>query len=188
MQKHFVGIMAYQGSGHLFARAFDSLNINYKFIRCISDLSDGLTVLIMPGGESSVQADYLKKYGFVDVIKSLKIKVFGVCAGMILLSSYKSKLFEGFGLLDVDLERNFYGAQIASGFYKSQNDDEICFIRAPAISKINDSKIEILDIYDNRPILIKKDNFYAASFHPEINNDGKYGLLHNFCYRQKRKK
>ena len=76
MQKHFVGIMAYQGSGHLFARAFDSLNINYKFIRCISDLSDGLTVLIMPGGESSVQADYLKKYGFVDVIKSLKIIFF----------------------------------------------------------------------------------------------------------------
>ncbi len=176
--------MAYQGAGHLFARVFDGLKLKYKFIKSISDLNDDLTFLIMPGGESSVQADFLNRYGFVEKILNMKINVLGTCAGMILLSSYKSKLFNGFGIFDVDLERNFYGSQVESVFYKSDKGNEICFIRAPAISKINDKEIEVLDTHREKPILIRKDNFYASSFHPEISQSSKYEVLMDLIFKK----
>ena len=172
-----IGIMGYQGGGHLFASAFDKIDEKYKFIKSNDDFTDDLSLLVMAGGESSVQADYLYKYNLIDTIKNLKIKILGTCAGMILLSKYQSKLFNGLGLLDVELTRNYYGAQITSGFYKSENQKEICFIRAPAITKINDEKIEILDTYQGLPILIKKDNIFASSFHPEIGQNREFEVL-----------
>ncbi len=176
-----IGIIGYQGGSHLYATALKKIGENYKILKSKEDFTEDLTCIVMSGGESSVQMQYIKENHLyskiLQVIQNPTIKVVGTCAGMILLSSYKSNLFDGFGVLNIELKRNFYGSQIQSGFYKSKKNHDICFIRAPGITKINDNSIEVLDEFENMPILIRKNNIYATSFHPEIDKNDLFDLL-----------
>ena len=173
-----IGILGYQGGGHLYGYALQRIGVDFKIIRTHDDFTDDLDCIILPGGESSVQMKYMQQYNLINHVKNFSKKIIGTCAGMILLSSYRSDLFNGLSMIDVELERNFYGAQIASGFYISDNNNEICFIRAPAISNLNLAKdIEVLDTFRERPILIRKNNIYCTSFHPEISRDSSFLTL-----------
>ena len=60
-----IGIMGYQGGGHLFVPALKKFGLKYKFIKLAEDFTDDISCLIMPGGESSVQADFIYIYNLV---------------------------------------------------------------------------------------------------------------------------
>ena len=52
-----IGVISYQGAGHLFTSALNSLGYKTYNIYSDSDFSD-LDGIVLPGGESSTQYDY----------------------------------------------------------------------------------------------------------------------------------
>jgi 5'-phosphate synthase pdxT subunit len=108
--------------------------------------------------------------------------VFGICAGMILLSKTADDRVMGktnqplLELLDVKLERNSFGRQRES--YEAEIAmDSIniprfrgVFIRAPSVSEVS-SDVEVLSKFNEKIIAIKKGNIIGTSFHPELTKD-----------------
>jgi 5'-phosphate synthase pdxT subunit len=78
-------------------------------------------------------------------------------------------------LLDMTVLRNAYGRQLASNvfFGPSKLTDalmEMVFIRAPVIESVGPG-IEVLAEYGGKPVLVRKANVMAATFHPELTRD-----------------
>ncbi len=108
--------------------------------------------------------------------------VFGICAGMILLSKTADDRVMGktnqplLELLDVKLERNSFGRQRES--YEAEIAmDSIniprfrgVFIRAPSVSEVS-SDVEVLSKFNEKIVAIKKGNIIGTSFHPELTKD-----------------
>jgi pyridoxal 5'-phosphate synthase pdxT subunit len=125
--------------------------------------------LIIPGGESTAIGRLVRLYGLEDAIRSFEQPVFGTCAGMILLD--RSHL----GLIDVDVERNAYGRQVASfeADLDLDGDDRPLrgvFIRAPRVRDLG-QQAEVLAELDGEPVLLRDGRVLVASFHPELTND-----------------
>ena len=95
---------------------------------------DGLDGLVIPGGESTAIMRLIRLYGLEGAIRAFSGPVFGTCAGMILLD--RAHL----GLVDVDVERNGYGRQLASFEADLELGDggeplRGVFIRAPRVTE-----------------------------------------------------
>lgn len=125
--------------------------------------------LVIPGGESTAIARLVRLYGLEDAIRSFERPMFGTCAGMILLD--RSHL----GLIDVDVERNAYGRQVASfeADLDLEGDDRPLrgvFIRAPRVRDVG-QQAEVLAELDGEPVLLRDGQVLVASFHPELTND-----------------
>src|SRR5688572_18990817 len=69
---------------------------------------DGLDGLVIPGGESTAIMRLARLYGLDEAIRRFAGAVLGTCAGMILLDRVH------LGLVDVEVDRNAYGRQVAS--------------------------------------------------------------------------
>lgn len=164
-----IGVFAYQGAGHLFIEALGILGHKASRISADSDFSkfDGI---ILPGGESSAQYDYCVNNQLDKKIHEFFLTnkpILGTCAGAILLSKYESERVKGFGLIDIDIKRNFYGRQINSGVIKTDSNQDAFLIRAPAIVN-HGREVEIFDTLNNIPIFVKQRNVYCTTFHPEL--------------------
>jgi len=125
--------------------------------------------LVIPGGESTAIARLVRLYGLEEAIRSFERPVFGTCAGMILLD--RSHL----GLIDVDVERNAYGRQVASfeADLELDGDDRPLrgvFIRAPRVQDVGPD-VEVLAELDGEPVLLRDGRMIVASFHPELTGD-----------------
>src|SRR5712691_5331862 len=147
-------------------------------VRTVKDLEecDGL---ILPGGESTTQLQFLQEEGLFDAIKSFAADggaIFGTCAGAILLArEVKNPGQASLGLLDMTVLRNAYGRQIASdvvsGPSRLKSEPlEMVFIRGPIIERVAND-VEVLAEYAGKPALVQKGNVMAATFHPELTND-----------------
>ncbi len=167
-------------------KAFEDLGIDGTVtdVKTADDVKN-LDGLIIPGGESTTIGQLSLVNSSLRVIKE-KIErgmpVFGICAGMILLSKTADDRVVGktnqplLDLLAVKLERNSFGRQRES-FEAEITMDSIniprfrgIFIRAPSISEI-DSDIEVLSKFNEKIVAIKKGNIIATSFHPELTKD-----------------
>jgi 5'-phosphate synthase pdxT subunit len=141
--------------------------------------------LIIPGGESTMMGQLSLVNGAMNALKE-KIEggtpVFGICAGMILLSKNSKDRVMGsteqplLDMLDVDIERNSFGRQKDS-FEAEISLDSIgissfqgVFIRAPAILT-SGSNVEVLSKFNEKVIAVKQGNILATSFHPELTQD-----------------
>jgi pyridoxal 5'-phosphate synthase pdxT subunit len=125
--------------------------------------------LVIPGGESTAIGRLVRLYGLEEAIRSFKQPVFGTCAGMILLD--RSHL----GLIEVDVERNAYGRQVASfeADLDLEGDDRPLrgiFIRAPRVRDLG-QQAEVLAELDGEPVLLRDGHVLVASFHPELTDD-----------------
>ena len=125
--------------------------------------------LVIPGGESTAIGRLVRLYALEEPIRSFERPVFGTCAGMILLD--RSHL----GLIDVDVERNAYGRQVASFEADLQLDGDDkplrgVFIRAPRVQGVGPD-VEVLAERDGEPVLLRDGRMIVASFHPELTND-----------------
>jgi len=125
--------------------------------------------LVIPGGESTAIGRLVRLYGLEGAIRSFEQPVFGTCAGMILLD--RSHL----GLIDVDVERNAYGRQVASfeADLDLDGDDRPLrgvFIRAPRV-RDRGPDVEVLAELDGEPVLLRDGRMIVASFHPELTGD-----------------
>ena len=93
----------------------------------------------------------------------------GTCAGMIVLD--RGHL----GALDIEVDRNAYGRQIASfeadlALAGESEPLRGVFIRAPRVREVG-PEVEVLAELDGEPVLLREGRFIVASFHPELTDD-----------------
>jgi 5'-phosphate synthase pdxT subunit len=168
-----VGVLALQGGFEAHARVLESLGATPKQVRTPSDL-DGIDGLIIPGGESTVMTLGIEREGLAEPLRELIAEgtpTLGTCAGMIMLDR------EHLGLIDVEVERNAFGRQLASfetdlDIPELGGDEPVraVFIRAPWLNETTD-KVDVLAEVDGHPVAIRQDNILAVSFHPELTDD-----------------
>jgi pyridoxal 5'-phosphate synthase pdxT subunit len=173
-----IGILAVQGDFAAHASRLAELGAQTVEVRAVRDL-DGCDGLILPGGESTTQLQFLEEEGLFEAVKKFAAEggvVFGTCAGAILLATeVKNPAQASLGLLDMTVLRNAYGRQLASdvffGSSKLTNVPlEMVFIRAPIIDRIGPG-IEVLADFGGKPVLVQKANLMAGTFHPELTQD-----------------
>ena len=130
---------------------------------------EGLDGLVIPGGESTTFMRLMRLYGLDDAVRRFRGAVFGTCAGMIVLD--RAHL----GLVDVLVDRNAYGRQVASfeADLELAGEEEPLrgvFIRAPRLRDAGQG-VEVLAERDGEPVLLRQGRFLVASFHPELTDD-----------------
>ncbi|WP_119342598.1 pyridoxal 5'-phosphate synthase glutaminase subunit PdxT [Facilibium subflavum] len=166
-----VGVLALQGAYEAHQKKIALLGYDCILIKTLAGL-DKADAIILPGGESTTMTYLLQKHHLWETLmhKAQKVPTLATCAGVILLQKL--------GLLDVEITRNGYGRQLASGIYPldvdldgTQKKMNGFFIRAPIVDKVNDTSIEVLSHYQGKPVLLRKDNILAATFHPELSED-----------------
>jgi len=165
-----VGVLAVQGNFREHVAMLRGLGADVLEVRLPEQL-DGLDGLVIPGGESTAIMRLIRLYGLEDAIRAFGAPVFGTCAGMILLD--RAHL----GLVDVDVERNGYGRQLASfeADLAVEGDEEPLrgvFIRAPRVRHAG-SGVEVLASHEGVPVLLRQGRFLIASFHPELTDDAR---------------
>jgi pyridoxal 5'-phosphate synthase pdxT subunit len=147
-------------------------------VRTPADL-EGCDGLILPGGESTTQLQFLQEEGLDKAIRKFAADqrpIFGTCAGAILLASeVKNPKQDSLGLLDMTVLRNGYGRQVHSDVVTGKttlHDEplEMVFIRAPIFERIGKG-IEVLAEFADKPALVQKGNVMASAFHPELTSD-----------------
>ena len=163
-----IGVLAVQGNFREHVAMLRELGAEVVEVRLPGQL-EGLDGLVIPGGESTAITRLMRLYGLEEAIRGFAEPVFGTCAGMILLD--RAHL----GLVDVDVERNGYGRQVASfeADLALAGDGEPLrgvFIRAPRVTDAG-PEVEVLASHDGDPVLLRQGRFLVASFHPELTGD-----------------
>jgi 5'-phosphate synthase pdxT subunit len=173
-----IGILAVQGDFAAHAAMLRQLGAETVEVRTVTDL-EGCDGLILPGGESSTQLQFLEEEGLYDAIRKFSARggaIFGTCAGAILLAKQvKNPAQDSLELLDMTILRNGYGRQLASDvFFGSstlkKEPLEMVFIRGPIIEKVAPG-VDVLAKHEGKPALVQKGKTLAATFHPELTDD-----------------
>ncbi len=173
-----IGILAVQGDFEAHAAMLHDLGIDTVQVRAPADMH-GCDGLILPGGESTTQLQFLQEEGLYETIQRFAAEghaVFGTCAGAILLASdVQNPAQASLGLLDMTILRNGYGRQLASDVFTGPStlkDEplEMVFIRGPIIERTGPG-IEILASHAGKPAIVQKGKILATTFHPELTSD-----------------
>lgn len=163
-----IGVLALQGNFREHAGVLARLGADVVEVRKAEQLA-GLDGLVIPGGESTAIGRLIRIYGLEEGIARFTRPIFGTCAGMILLDQ------NHLGPLDVEVERNAYGRQVASFEADVDLGDggeplRGVFIRAPRIERAGPG-VEVVAELDGTPVLVREGRILAASFHPELTDD-----------------
>jgi 5'-phosphate synthase pdxT subunit len=162
-----IGVLAVQGNFREHAAMLRRLGADVVEVRKPEQL-DEVDGLVIPGGESTAIGRLVRLYGIEEALRRFDRPVFGTCAGMILLDR------EHLGLVDVEVERNAYGRQVASFEADLDLGGERplrgVFIRAPRIEAAGHD-VEVLAELDGAPVLIRQGRYLLATFHPELTDD-----------------
>jgi 5'-phosphate synthase pdxT subunit len=163
-----IGVLAVQGNFREHAAMLRRLGADPVEVRKPEQLQ-GLDGLVIPGGESTTFMRLMRLYGLEEAVRGFERPILGTCAGLIVLDR------EHLGLLDVDVERNAYGRQVAS--FEADLDlagesDPLrgVFIRAPRVERVG-GDVEVLAELDGEPVLLRQGRFLVATFHPELTDD-----------------
>lgn len=167
-----------QGDFAAHAEVLAILGVATVEVRAPADLH-GCDGLILPGGESTTQLQFLKEEGLYETIKQFAADghaIFGTCAGAILLATHvQNPQQDSLGLLDMTVLRNGYGRQLASDVFMAKSTLkreplEMVFIRGPIIDRTG-SEVEILASHAGKPAIVQKGRLLATTFHPELTSD-----------------
>ena len=163
-----VGVLAVQGNFREHVAMLRKLGADAVEVRKPEQLQD-LDGLVVPGGESTTFMRLMRLYGLDEAIRAFDRPILGTCAGMIVLDR------DHLGLVDVEVDRNAYGRQVASfeADLRLAGEDlplRGVFIRAPWIEDAGPD-VEVLAVHDGRPVLAREGRILVASFHPELTDD-----------------
>ena len=173
-----IGIVAIQGDYEAHARTLERLGVEYTFVRKPEELA-GLGGVILPGGESSTHLKIMTEEGLLAALKKFAANggaFFGTCAGTILLAREVHNPAQGsLALLDISVQRNGYGRQLASDVHSAPTKLraeplEMVFIRAPIIESVGKG-VEVLAEDAGHPVLVRQGRILASTFHPELTDD-----------------
>lgn len=174
-KKNIIGILDLQGGVHEHLDHLQRLGIDGRRVKNEADFHD-VTGLIIPGGESSCMSRLMNIF---DLKKPLLnaynqgMKIWGTCAGAILLAEKVVGETACLGLIDIEIERNSFGSQLDSfqteALIPSVTDQLIplTFIRAPKILNAG-KKINVLLKIDDYIAAAESNNILVTVFHPEL--------------------
>ncbi len=175
-----LGVLALQGDFREHRISLEKLGADVSEVRLPEHL-DGLSGLIIPGGESTAIGKLMVAYGLLDAIRDFgqTKAIWGTCAGAILLSKEVGSDQPLLELMDITIQRNAFGRQIDSFevdlpvpfLSPSKPDYHLTFIRGPIITEIYGGAQPLLSLPDGRIIAAQQDRLLATSFHPELTDD-----------------
>lgn len=183
-------VLALQGAFAEHEAMLDALGEPWFELRCGNDLKRSFDRLVLPGGESTTQGRLLRDEGMLEPLKARiedGMPVLATCAGLILLAK---RIVEGeasgpkdaraprfarhLATLDVTVERNAYGRQLASFHTRAKfaglGEVPMSFIRAPRIVEVNGG-VEPLAHVDGTVVAVREGSQIACAFHPELDGD-----------------
>jgi len=170
-----IGILDLQGGVHEHLDHLDRLGVAYRRVKQADDFTD-LAGLIIPGGESSCIARLLNIFEIKDVLLQAHregMKIWGTCAGAILLANEVIGEPSCLDLIDMKIERNGFGSQLDSFVSEalipavSAEPIPLTFIRAPKIISVG-KKINVLLKIDDYIAAAESENVLVTVFHPEL--------------------
>jgi pyridoxal 5'-phosphate synthase pdxT subunit len=162
-----IGVLAVQGNFREHLAMLRRLGVEAVEVRKPEQL-ESLDGLVVPGGESTTFMRLMRLYGLDEAIRAFDRPILGTCAGMIVLDR------DHLGLVDVEVDRNAYGRQVASfeadlSLAGDSSPLRGVFIRAPRVRATGD--VEVLAEHEGRPVLVRDGRVLVASFHPELTED-----------------
>ena len=177
-----VGVLALQGGVAEHISILMKLGCDVSEIRTPDEL-ESISAIILPGGESTTLISLMNRWELTRPLIAMGeagFPIFGTCAGAVLLSKeIDEKEHEvkqsSLGLADVKAVRNYFGRQTSS-FVESINVTGLCepfkgvFIRAPLLLPLSDN-VEVLSSVEDGPVLLRQNNLWLSSFHPELTTD-----------------
>ena len=181
-----IGVLALQGAFREHLDTLAAIGVEGVRVREPGDL-DGVSGLILPGGESTTMRQLIERWGLRQPILDFAdsgAPIFGTCAGMIVLSR---EIAGGeppiLPLLDVTVERNAFGRQLES--FEADLDVDLVgerpvhavFIRAPVIDRTGPGVDVLARLDDGRVVAVRERNILATSFHPELAGETRFHRL-----------
>jgi 5'-phosphate synthase pdxT subunit len=163
-----IGVLAVQGNFREHAAMLRRLGVDSVEVRKPEQL-EGLDALVIPGGESTTFVRLMRLYGLDEAVRTFEGPILGTCAGMIVLDR------RHLGAVDIEVDRNAYGRQVASFEADLSVTGDIeplrgVFIRAPRVREVGPG-VEVLAELDGEPVLLREGRVIVASFHPELTDD-----------------
>lgn len=181
-----IGVLALQGAFREHLETLDAIGVEGVRVREPKDL-EGVSGLILPGGESTTMRQLIDRWGLRQPILDLAERgapLFGTCAGMIVLSREIAGDEEPIlPLLDVSVERNAFGRQLDSFEADlpvpvlGDRPVHAVFIRAPVIERTGPGVDVLARLDDGRVVAVREKNVIATSFHPELAGETRFHRL-----------
>jgi 5'-phosphate synthase pdxT subunit len=178
-----IGVLALQGDFAEHIASLRRIGIKTREVRLPEEL-EGIQGLIIPGGESTTIGKLATDFGLMEPLYKFgqKHAMWGTCAGAIFLSKDALHRQPLLGLMDISVERNAFGRQIASfevdleaPFLEQVNHGHgpfhAVFIRAPLIISVYGKAEVLAALPDGRIVAARQGHLLATSFHPELTGD-----------------
>ncbi len=179
-----IGVLALQGDFAEHIAILERIGIEACQVR-LPDHLEALDGLIIPGGESTTIGKLAHDFNLIEPLKKFGQgkAVWGTCAGAILLSKDARRQQPLLSLMDITVERNAFGRQVASfeidldipalnGLDQEHNRPfHAVFIRAPLIESVEGTAQILATLPDGSIVAAQQGNLLATSFHPELTQD-----------------
>ena len=181
-----IGVLALQGAFREHIDTLGAIGVEGVRVREPADL-EGVSGLILPGGESTTMRQLIDRWGLRQPILDLAesgAPIFGTCAGMIVLAGEIAGGEEPIlPLLDVTVERNAFGRQLES--FEAEVPVDILgatpvhavFIRAPIVERTGPDVDVLARLDDDRVVAVRQRNVLATAFHPELAGETRFHRL-----------
>jgi 5'-phosphate synthase pdxT subunit len=189
-----IGVLNLQGDVREHMAALGEVGVAGRLVKRPDDLQ-GVSGLILPGGESTTLSMLLTSTGLFEAVSELLdngLPVLGTCAGLVLLAR---EVLDGrpdqrsFGMVDAVVRRNGFGRQVASFETELEFGEgpllPAVFIRAPYVVSVG-PEVDVLATVRHRgvavgeaaagsvgesPALVRQGSVLASCFHPELTRD-----------------
>lgn len=181
-----VGVLALQGDFAEHTKVLQELGVEVSEVRLPQQLDD-LDGLIIPGGESTTIGKLANDFALIEPLCQFSQykAIWGTCAGAIFLSKDAHREQPLLGLMDIQVERNAFGRQVASfemdlvvpALAEVGGGDHpyhAVFIRAPLIESVGGDVKVLAQLEDGRIVAAQQGKLLATSFHPELTEDDRF--------------
>ena len=181
-----IGVLALQGDFAEHIVVLRRLDVDAVEVRLPAQLT-GLDGLIIPGGESTTIGKLAEDYGLIEPLRRFgeHKPIWGTCAGAIFLSRDARRQQPLLRLMDIRVERNAFGRQVASfeidldvpALAQVNGDSKpyhAVFIRAPLIESVSGDAQVLAKLEDGRIVAAQQGLLLATSFHPELTDDDRF--------------
>lgn len=181
-----IGVLALQGDFAEHIVMLRRLGVEAVEVRLPEQLTmlDGL---IIPGGESTTIGKLAVDFNLLEPLRAFgkQKAIWGTCAGAIFISKDAHRQQPLLGLMDITVERNAFGRQVASfevdldvpalsSVSPENNPFHAIFIRAPLIESVGEGAQILAALEDGRIVAAQQGHWLATSFHPELTGDDRF--------------
>jgi len=178
-----IGVLALQGSFQEHLAVLTGIGVQAVEVRLPDQIHD-LDGIIIPGGESTTIGKLAVDFDLLEPLRDFgkKKAIWGTCAGAIFLSKDAHRNQPLLELMDITVDRNAFGRQIAS--FETELDIPALevitstpapfpgiFIRAPLITTVEGEAEALAKLSDGRIVAARQGYLLATAFHPELSGD-----------------